>query len=808
MIFDECHHTTKDHPFMMIMREYHKQLKEGIEVPSILGLTASLASGQTLGETIVMLLQMCSNLAAVVCTADTHSFSEPVTEDVYELLMDGPSTILHGLIVNVLNDCMQHLLHHKVVQSKPNIELGSLEYGQWANSLLKPPVTSFDSCSEPSMSMHEIALPAILTLRILNRALILLDEISCKSAWEHIKTSLTLAATDSEKHSQFFKNILDGMSKTLFAEYTEEKLPIRSTKLETLRDVLTMLHTKTSKILLFVKTRLSVCLIQEQLQDLNIRMKGITGRGLSGEKKMSINEQQRVIESFFKGDFELLIATSIVEEGLNIPACNVVIRYDPINTTLSLVQSRGRARHSQSRFVTIYHKIQDGRWNEMKAREEMMKLAVSILYKGTSQLPPDTPPCVTSLWPTVLKATERLKNTHSQDASGTLFSRAAAKTTLFHTSICLFGHEPYIKTRPEGNFHKTILYTGPQKFTSGLSHNPRYAEQMAIQEALDFFIQRDLLILPSKGRNKKSLAPSASDPRCESPKSVLNSLCNKLGIMPPNYAVDIHNRCHPPWFSCCVTVVLPTGPQEWEGKLYRTKGEAQQAAAELALKEVQQLYDSLIPVTSHKPQASTNASLPPIGMALPTSAIFSTTPKMKKPKASPQPTPTVITAASASSPTTPAPTTTTTSTSTSPTTPNTTSVSETAPQPIQQYRQMQVNLQHQLSDLQRQLKEVNNLIHSCNKPGPNSTKSKDSSRNTIDLNYTAQCSHGKISADFSYTHEPPFQCVLVLTVQQQGTARFESAFHTTKATSREEASGLACNWLLARGLLLHSPHKQ
>ena len=55
-------------------------------------------------------------------------------------------------------------------------------------------------------------------------------------------------------------------------------------------------------------------------------------------------EQERVIKMFKTGEKNLLLATSVAEEGLDISDCNYVIRYDMMGNEISLVQSRGRVR--------------------------------------------------------------------------------------------------------------------------------------------------------------------------------------------------------------------------------------------------------------------------------------------------------------------------------------------------------------------------------------------------------------------------------------------------------------------------------
>jgi superfamily II DNA or RNA helicase len=49
----------------------------------------------------------------------------------------------------------------------------------------------------------------------------------------------------------------------------------------------------------------------------------------------------------------LLIATVVAEEGMDIPAANVVIRFDAMVNSVSLVQGRGRARQENSSFIVL-----------------------------------------------------------------------------------------------------------------------------------------------------------------------------------------------------------------------------------------------------------------------------------------------------------------------------------------------------------------------------------------------------------------------------------------------------------------------
>ena len=58
---------------------------------------------------------------------------------------------------------------------------------------------------------------------------------------------------------------------------------------------------------------------------------------------MTEYEQERVVKRFKTGEKNLLLATSVADEGVDISDCNYVIRY-MIGTEISSVQARGRVR--------------------------------------------------------------------------------------------------------------------------------------------------------------------------------------------------------------------------------------------------------------------------------------------------------------------------------------------------------------------------------------------------------------------------------------------------------------------------------
>src|SRR5918994_19923 len=109
-----------------------------------------------------------------------------------------------------------------------------------------------------------------------------------------------------------------------------------------------------SKILVFTQYRDTAKHIVEVLEKNDIKTSRFVGQAKRiGDEGMKQDEQAAVLESFRNSDFDVLVATSIAEEGLDIPEVDLVIFYEPISSEIRYIQRRGRAGRKSSGSVII-----------------------------------------------------------------------------------------------------------------------------------------------------------------------------------------------------------------------------------------------------------------------------------------------------------------------------------------------------------------------------------------------------------------------------------------------------------------------
>jgi Fanconi anemia group M protein len=98
-----------------------------------------------------------------------------------------------------------------------------------------------------------------------------------------------------------------------------------------------------SRVLIFTQYRDTAQHIVELLTKNKVRASKFVGQSKrQGDPGMKQEEQNTILEKFREGEFNVLVATSIAEEGLDIPEVDLVVFYEPIPSEIRHIQRRGR----------------------------------------------------------------------------------------------------------------------------------------------------------------------------------------------------------------------------------------------------------------------------------------------------------------------------------------------------------------------------------------------------------------------------------------------------------------------------------
>ena len=144
---------------------------------------------------------------------------------------------------------------------------------------------------------------------------------------------------------------------------------------------------KDSRVLIFTQYRDTAQHIVELLIKNEIRASKFVGQSKrQGDPGMKQEEQNIILEKFKEGEFNVLVATSIAEEGLDIPEVDLVIFYEPIPSEIRHIQRRGRTgrKNIGSVLILAAKDTIDQRYLEV-SRKKIQKMK-SILSSIDTQL--------------------------------------------------------------------------------------------------------------------------------------------------------------------------------------------------------------------------------------------------------------------------------------------------------------------------------------------------------------------------------------------------------------------------------------
>ncbi|NWG09391.1 MAG: DEAD/DEAH box helicase, partial [Nitrososphaerales archaeon] len=109
------------------------------------------------------------------------------------------------------------------------------------------------------------------------------------------------------------------------------------------------------KAIVFASYRNSVETLQSRLSSKGIKVGMLIGK--RGEGGQSQEEQIRALNGLREGTFNVLVATQVGEEGLDVSDCNHVIFYDNVPSAIRFVQRRGRTgRRAPGRVMILMAK--------------------------------------------------------------------------------------------------------------------------------------------------------------------------------------------------------------------------------------------------------------------------------------------------------------------------------------------------------------------------------------------------------------------------------------------------------------------
>ncbi len=142
-----------------------------------------------------------------------------------------------------------------------------------------------------------------------------------------------------------------------------------------------------SKVIVFAELRDTVEFLVKLIRKEGIKVEHFVGQGTRQARKgMTQKEQRDALSRFSSASFQVMCATSIAEEGLDVPQVDLVIFYEPVASDIRLIQRKGRTGRDAPGKVVILttDKTADERYlhSGLKREKKMTRLVKKMAEKS------------------------------------------------------------------------------------------------------------------------------------------------------------------------------------------------------------------------------------------------------------------------------------------------------------------------------------------------------------------------------------------------------------------------------------------
>lgn len=150
------------------------------------------------------------------------------------------------------------------------------------------------------------------------------------------------------------------------------------------------------RVMVFTNYRATAArLVEELSKEPGISAVRLVGQQTkSADKGLSQKQQTMLLEDFKSGQYNVLVATQIGEEGLDIVECDEVIFYDTVPSAIRYIQRRGRTGRKGPGKATVLMAMgtrDEAYYYISRRRERMMAVALKQVASQAADTGPDQP---------------------------------------------------------------------------------------------------------------------------------------------------------------------------------------------------------------------------------------------------------------------------------------------------------------------------------------------------------------------------------------------------------------------------------
>jgi ERCC4-related helicase len=376
VIFDECHRAVGNYSYVYIAEKYREQATE----PLVLGMTASPGSDR--GK----IQEICSALGVTKVESRTeydHDVAPYIFKKGFEWRgIDVPVELKKQkrVLDGVLAERLEALRKLGYIRKKQSKEISKSEVLALRSAI------SAQLQTQKHADLYQ-ALSVLAEIMKIKHAIDLIETqgiFAVRRYFERLQSEASSKeGSKASKRLMHDRQFVAAMS--ALAAYEGEH-----PKLDALISILReeILSNPETRVIVFTNYRDTAEMIVSALHDRHAENEGIRAVKFIGQatkeedKGLKQKEQVEIIQQFKDGVYNVLVATSVAEEGLDIPATDLVLFYEPIPSAIRSIQRKGRtARKKVGKVIVLIAKgtKDEGYYWLSRTKERQMRRRISEL---------------------------------------------------------------------------------------------------------------------------------------------------------------------------------------------------------------------------------------------------------------------------------------------------------------------------------------------------------------------------------------------------------------------------------------------
>lgn len=360
IVFDEAHRATGNYAYSTIARHFLEARKR-----LVLGITASPGSDREKLDEITRTLGIERVIIKSEHDQDVEKYIGGIKIEVVKLELPQYIRNLSSTLKKVLRNITEKLR-----------EAGFMGSGNFSRSEMAKKITEVVQRARTEDSKLFGIIPYMSAAIRIDYLLEYLETQGIEIAWDYVSQILS----GQDKTLRRTASILQKMPE--FREFMNEFNSLMEEKPDNLK-MITVLRlcedriteNPDSRIIVFTHFRKTSDLLTEFLstRSRKIRPVRFIGQSSKGEDAgIRQKDQDAIIRNFRENTYNVMVATSVAEEGLDIPSTDLVIFFEPVPSEIRSIQRRGRTgrTHAGDVKILMYMDTRDSAYYYSSIRKE------------------------------------------------------------------------------------------------------------------------------------------------------------------------------------------------------------------------------------------------------------------------------------------------------------------------------------------------------------------------------------------------------------------------------------------------------